>query len=306
MPADPADRQVTAVVIGAGPAGLAAALTLSRALQETLVLDTADAFRNRDSPGVGAVLGRDGAMPVDLRGLGRQEVEGYGFARFQTDAAVAIEGAAPEGLLVTTAGGQRIGAKVVLLACGMVDLFPELPGLSSFWGSSIINCPFCHGYELRGRSWGIFCDRPEMLAAAEIYATWSDDLIFFLQPGQEVEPAREAELKARGFAVERRPVARFLGDADGLQALEVADGSRVARRAMVLWPRQRQTALVAGLGLDLDAAGALRVDEGYRTARPGLYAAGDLLYQGHQNINTAVHMGNLAASAMVMDLAKAK
>lgn len=306
MPETPPDLQTTALVIGAGPAGLAAALTLSRALQQTLVLDSSAAFRNRDSPGVGAVLGRDGVMPEDLRGLGRQEIEGYGFARFEEDAASTITGAAPDGFLVTTASGKRISAKSVLLACGMVDLFPELPGLSSFWGSSIINCPFCHGFELRGLPWGIFCDRPEMLAAAEIYATWSDDLIFFLMPGQEIAPEREVALRARGFAIERRPVACFLGDETGLQALELADGSRVPRRALVLWPQQRQTDLVAGLGLDLDESGALPVDAGFRTILPGLYAAGDLLYQGHQNINTAIHMGNLSASTMVFDLAVAR
>ncbi len=303
MPEKTPDLQTAALVVGAGPAGLAAALTLSRALQDTLVLDSGG-YRNRDSPGVGAVLGRDGVMPEDLRGLGRQEIEGYGFARFRQDAALTIAGAAPDGFLVTTASGQRIAADIVLLTCGMVDLFPELPGLSSFWGSSIINCPFCHGFELRGRPWGIFCDRPEMLAAAEIYATWTDDLIFYLQPGQEIAPEREQALRARGFGIERRPIARFLGDEAGLQALELADGSRVERRAMVLWPRQKQTDLLSGLGLDLDETGSLPVDEGFRTARPGLYAAGDLLYQGHQNVNTAIHMGNLAASTMVFDQAQ--
>ncbi len=298
------DETVTALVIGAGPAGLAAALTLARSLQTTLVLDPEAGYRNRDSPGVGSLLGRDLVQPADLRGLGRQEIEGYGYTRFLADTAASIEGAAPERFTVTTGNGRRIGAQVVLLTCGMIDLMPEVPGLGSFWGSHIINCPFCHGFELKGLPWGVFCDRPEMLAAAEIYATWTPDLIFFLQPGQEIEPAREAALSARGFGIETLPIQRFLGDESGLKAVELSDGSEVARQAMVLWPRQRQTDLVARLDLPLDESGSVTVDEGYRTAHPGLYAAGDLLYQGHQNVNTALHMGNLAASTMVFDLSQ--
>ncbi len=302
LPDAPIDESVTALVVGAGPAGLAAALTLSRALVPTLVLDPGAGYRNSASPGVGGLLGRDRILPAELRSLGRQEIEGYGYARFEDARVTAIEEGT--GLTVTTEEGRRIAARVVLLACGMVDLFPELPGLPAFWGRSVINCPFCHGFELKGLPWGVFCDRPEMTAAAEIYAHWTDDLAFFLQPGQSLEPAREAELAARGFAVERRPVRRLLGEASGLTALELADGSRVARRALLLWPRQRQCDLVQALDLDLDESGAVRVDEGFRTARPGLYAAGDLLYQGHQNVNTALHMGNLAAATMVMDLGK--
>ncbi len=293
-----------AAVIGAGPAGLAAALTLSRALQDTIVFDAPDAYRNRDSPGVGAVLGRDGVLPQDLRGLGQQEIEGYGYARFVAEKVDGLEGDRQRGFTLVTAEGARAKASVVLLACGMVDIFPDLPGLSSFWGSSIINCPFCHGYELRQKPWGIFVHRPEMLEAAEIYRTWTDDLIFFLEPGMEPSLEREGELTAKGFGLERRRIRRFLGNAEGLSAVEVDDGTTVDRAAMVVWPHQKQCDLIANAGLALDDSGSVVVDEGYRTGVEGLYAAGDLLYQGHQNINTAIHMGNLAAATMVFDLAK--
>ena len=296
-------KEPLVAVIGGGPAGLAAALTLSRAVTPSIVLDAAVPYRNRDSPGIGAVLGRDGVMPEDLRGLGRQEIEAYGYARFDDDTVVSLQGDADAGFTVTTAAGARHGVRSVLLACGMVDIFPDIDGLSSFWGASIINCPFCHGFELRQRPWGIYVHRPEMLDAAEIYRTWTDDLIFFLEPGQAPSAQREAELKAQGFGLERRRIHRFVGDDGGLSGVELEDGAHVAREGFVMWPRQRHTDLVAGLGLDKDDRGCVVVDESFRTSRPGLYAAGDLLYQGHQNVNTAMHMGNLAAATIVMDLA---
>ncbi len=297
-------EQATAAVIGSGPAGLAAALTLSRALIPTLVFDATAPYRNRDSPGVGGLLGRDLVMPQDLRGLGRQEIANYGQARFIDETVEALQGDAASGFLVITQAGSRYRIKTVLLASGMVDLFPEIDGLSSFWGSGIINCPFCHGFELRQRPWGVYVHRPEMLDAAEIYATWTDDLVFFLEPDQSPTPQREAELEARGYGLERRRIHRFIGDENGLTGVELEDGSQVAREGFVMWPHQRQTDLVAGLDLEIDDTGCVLVDAAFRTSQSGLYAAGDLLYQGHQNVNTAIHMGNLAAATMVMDLAK--
>lgn len=294
----------TVAVIGAGPAGLAAALTLSRSLTPTIVLDATEPYRNRDSAGVNAVLGRDHIMPQDLRGVGRQEIEAYGYARFGEETVVSLKGGDDTGFTVETEAGSRYRVRALLLACGMVDEIPDIAGLSSFWGSSIINCPFCHGFELRQRPWGIFVHRPEMLDAAEIYGTWTDDLIFFLEPGQSPTPEREAQLRGRGFGVERRRIHRFVGDDGGLTGVVLEDGSEVTRQGFVMWPRQRHTGLIASLGLQQDDQGCVKVDEGFRTSRPGLYAAGDLLYQGHQNVNTAMHMGNLAAAAMVMDLAK--
>ncbi|GAB5375597.1 MAG: hypothetical protein AcusKO_20590 [Acuticoccus sp.] len=88
-----------------------------------------------------------------------------------------------------------------------------------------------------------------------------------------------------------------------LDAVVLADGAAIARDALVLWPFQSQTSLVGSLGLSLDADGFVTVDAGFRTSRPGIYGAGDLLYGGHQNINTAAHMGNLAAATLVLDRA---
>ncbi len=291
-----------AAVIGAGPAGLAAALNLSRALRETVVFDAPFTYRNRDSAGIGGVLGRGGVMPADLRGLGRREIEAYSHARFVDERVERIDGDIRTGFTIETQRGSTTRAAVVLLACGMVDLLPDVPGLSSFWGSTIINCPFCHGYELRGKSWGIFVHRAEMLEAAEIYRAWTDDVTLFIDPEVELSAARAKELVEHGIGIEHRRVRRFVGQGDALSGVELEDGSTVSREAMVLWPRQRHCDVVDELGLAIDADGSVVVDAAYRTSREGLYAAGDLLYVGHQNINTAAHMGHLAASSMVAAL----
>lgn len=296
----------TVAIVGAGPAGLAAALTLSRALQDTIVFDATGAPRNAASRAVGSLLGRDAIPPDELRRIAFGEIERYGFVQLRRQDVDRIEGSASRGFTIVPPHGAPVTAERVLLACGVVDRLPEIEGLSRFWGSTVINCPFCDGFEVRGRPWGVYVNRPEMLDVAEIYRTWTDDVMLFLGAGISIDGGREADLLSKGFRVERRPVRRLLGDESQLAAVELDGGERIERAALILWPLQSQTDLVRALGVALDDAGCVIVDDGFRTDIDGLYAAGDLVYFGHQNVNTAIHMGNLAAAAIVLDLSKAK
>ena len=294
--------EFSAAIIGAGPAGLAAALTLSRALQPTIVFDSPRSPRNSASPGFGGLLGRELASAKDLHAIGREEIDRYGFVRFHAGDAVQVEGNPNHGFTIVASDGMTATAGCILLACGMVDLFPEIRRLADFWGTSVINCPFCHGFELRERPWGVVVNRAEMLEVAEIYLQWTDDLILFVEAGLNVPPGREAKLASKGVRIDRRGIRRLLGDGSELHAVGMEDGAVIERQALVLWPFQSQTGLIKAMGVPLNDAGCVIVDDGFRTQSPGIYAAGDLIYSGHQNVNTAIHMGSMAASAMVLDL----
>ena len=296
-------NEVTAAIVGGGPAGLAAALTLSRALQSSIVFDSAVLPRNAASPGVAAIIGRDNTPPEDLRAKAREEILSYGYASFSEQEILELAGTRETGFRLRTANGGEVHAKTVLLACGMLDLMPEIPGLEHFWGRSVINCPFCHGFELRGEPWAVLVNRPALLEVAPIYLTWSDDLLLLLEPDIPLSPQQEEELQAKGIAIERRTIRALKGEGSALTTIELADGTTLSRRCLVVWPHQKQTALVRGLDLPLNDEGAVVADTAFRTSLEGVYAAGDLLYAGHQNVNTAAHMGNMAAATMVLDLA---
>ena len=296
----------TVAVVGAGPAGLAAALTLSRALQDTIVFDATGAPRNAASRFVGSLLGRDAIPPDELRRIAFGEIERYGFVQLRRQDVDRIEGSASQGFTILSAQGAPVTAERVLLACGVGDRFPKIDGLSRFWGATVINCPFCDGFEVRGRPWGVYVNRPEMLDVAEIYRTWTDDVILFLGAEMSIDDGREADLISKGFRVERRAIQRLLGDGSQLSAVEMVDGERIERAVLILWPLQSQTDLVRSLGIAFDDDGCVVVDSGFRTDIDGLYAAGDLVYSGHQNVNTAIHMGNMAAASIVLDISKAR
>lgn len=234
--------------------------------------------------------------------IGREEIDRYGFVRFHPGDAMRIEGAFGHGFTIVASDQTTVTAECVLLACGMVDLFPDIHRLADFWGTSVIYCPFCHGFELRGRPWGVLVNRVEMLDVAEIYLQWTNDLILFVEPNIEVPPGRDTALASRCVRVDRRRIHRLLGDGCNLQAIAMDDGTVIERQTLVLWPFQSQTELVKAIGVPLNDGGCVIVDDGFRTQLPGIYAAGDLTYSGHQNVNTAIHMGALAAAAMVLDL----
>src|SRR5688500_4772703 len=136
------------VIIGGGAAGLSAAVALARSLRSVVVIDAGEP-RNAPADGAHNLLGQEGIPPLELLEKGRREAEGYG-AECRRDRAVGAR-RSPIGFEVDLAGGETVQARRMLLATGLVDVLPEVPGVSEFWGKSVLHCPYCHGWEVRGR-----------------------------------------------------------------------------------------------------------------------------------------------------------
>lgn len=292
---------VDVVVIGGGPAGLQAALTLARGQRRAVVFDTGPA-RNARAHHVNNFLTRDGTPPAAMRAIAREELAAYG---------VPVEAARVEGIdgergrfRVRLEGGAEVGARRVILAVGMVDRLPELPGLDTLWGETVFQCPFCHGHALRGRRWAVFAPVAPLIEVGALIRAWSDDVVVLTDGQWEVPDELRARLQAAGIGLDERRVVGLRAAAEGpdrLGAIAFADGETLPRDALVFRPPQRQTPLVSSLGLAVDAAGFVAVDERRQTSRPGVYAAGDLATMMQAALGAAV-AGLLAASAVIHDL----
>lgn len=161
------------LVVGAGPAGLEAALVLARAGRSVVVLDGGPG-RNAPSAHAYNVFTRDGTPPAELRRIGREQAERYGARFFSTEATHATADA--DGVRVSLADGTEVTARRLLLATGVVDELPAIPGLAKAWGETVVHCPYCHGYELRGRPTAVL-SRGEMAAEfARTLTGWTDRL----------------------------------------------------------------------------------------------------------------------------------
>jgi thioredoxin reductase len=284
-----------AVVAGGGAAGLNAALVLGRARRRVAVVD-AGAPRNAPATHMHGFLSRDGMPPADLLAVGRDEVAGYGGELLQGR----VDQIDP-GFLVHLATGPALPARRVLVATGLRDELPELPGLGERWGKDLLHCPYCHGYEVRGQPLGVLGTGPASVGQALLVRQWSDDVVFFPHTLDVTGDERE-RLTARGVPIVDGMVRRLVVDGDRLHGVELAEGQVVARAAVFVFPRMvAHDTLLTGLGCDKDEDGWVITDLSGRTSVPGVWAAGNVASPRAQ-VLTAAAMGSAAAIAINHDL----
>jgi len=298
------------VIVGGGPAGLSAALNLARARRRTLVLDS-NRPRNSATFHSHGFLSRDGISPLELRKMGREELEQYPNVEFERTIVESIEplagtgGAAAHvggGFTVTHRGGA-VTTRTVLIATGLREVLPKLPMLRAFYGTSIHSCMECDGYEYADRPIALIGHTDDLAERALLLSQWSRDLIVFTQGIGQVSDADEAMLAERGVRVDRREVADVAGDRDGLNGVVLADGETIPREAAFVRP-DYETALdyAAGLQLALDSEGLIVVDAAGRTTTAGAYAIGDATPPGPQQLIVAAGDGAEVAAVINRDL----
>ncbi len=289
------------VIVGGGPAGLAAALVLGRARKQVLLCDGGPR-RNAAAVHVHGFVTRDGVTPAEFRQEARAQLSAYPNVEVRDVAVERIEREA-DGFRVSVTG-DGVQARRILLCTGMVDLLPSIPGLHDLWGSTVFQCPYCHGWEVRDRPFGYLVPSAEGLDWAAFLRGWTDDVIAFTNGQIAVPDDRRAFLTAAGIPIEERPIARLVPGSSpepALQAVELADGTRVPRAVLVVRPPQRQVDLVAGLGLSCTDAGFVVVDEAGATSVPGIHAAGDLTTPMQSALASAA-AGARAAAALNHEL----
>jgi thioredoxin reductase len=293
------------LIVGGGPAGLSAALALGRARKRVLLCDFGPR-RNAAAERIHNFVTRDGTPPDEFRGVARAQLATYPNVEVR-DAPVESVGGA-RGEFRVAIGGARVDARRILLCTGMIDEMLPLEGFRELWGRSIFQCPYCHGWESQDRRWGYLVRAAEashLLPFALQARGWSSDLVVFTGGEVEVEGETRAMLDAAGIGLETRPVARLVAREHGLDAVELADGTRVACEVLFAHPPQRHVELVAALGVALDENGYVRIDPMSReTSVPGIYAAGDLTSR-MQTAITGAASGTQAAAAINVDLAMA-
>ncbi len=212
------------IIAGGGPAGLSAALMLGRARRRVLVLD-AGSPRNRFAEHMHGVLGNEGLAPGELLLRGRAEVADYGveFA----DAAVERAESGPDALTITTAEGARHSARALIVATGLSDELPPIPGLAERWGTTVLHCPYCHGWEVRDQRLGVLPTSPLGLHHAELVRQWSSRVTVFTAGLGPLSPETEQRLRSRGIELVTGTVTDILGDGAAITAVRLQDGREV-------------------------------------------------------------------------------
>ena len=293
------------IVVGAGAAGLSAALVLGRARQRTLVVD-AGRPSNAPAHGIGGLLGHDGRPPAELYADGRRELERYPAVQLRSGEVVSGERRDEDFALELADGTVHLGRRV-LLATGMDYGRPGLDGVEERWGRSVFHCPFCHGWEVRDERLAVLDPAPSGVHRALLLRIWSDDVTLLTDGPAQLGEEDRLRLDRAGVAVDERRVAGLRGPGDALTAVAFADGSERPCGGLLVPVTLRQR---GGLGAELGAAAAepnqlaadgLRVDAGFRTTVPGLWAAGDVV-AAMPSVASSVAAGSTAAAMIVQDV----
>lgn len=300
------------VVIGAGPAGLAAGLSLVRARRCTLMIDSNRPRHSATLRSHGFIT-RDGVPPLELRRIGREEYEAYPAAEFHTGLVRSVEQlpgtAAVHARFTVSTKGMRgemnrvVTARTVLIATGLTETLPALPSIRAWYGTNLHSCIACDGYEEADRALALIGETDDLAEHALLISQWTDDLIVFTNGLGQVTDAEESGLAARGIRVDRRPLTDVVGERGAMTGIRVADGEFVAREGGFVRPTYTAAATFAGaLHPATDAAGLLVVDPQGRTSVPGLYAAGDTTPPGPEQLLVSAGEGARAAVAINREL----
>ena len=307
-----AGETVDAVVIGGGPAGLNGALMLARSRRSVVVIDSGTP-RNAPAEGVHGLLGLEGIPPSELLRRGREEVGGYGGRVVSGEVMSAAPAAAAAGtdlrFTITLADGGAVQARRVLVATGLRDVLPDIPGLARHWGHGVVHCPYCHGWEVRDQPIGILAVGPASVHHALLFRQLTDDLVY-LTRGTDLDDDTRARFAARGIGVVDAPVAEVESDEHGITGVRLADGQVVPRRILAV-----ATTMVArsdgldGLQLpmqDLPGGMGRRFVTGIAgsTEVPGVWVAGNATDPTAQ-VGASAAAGALAGAHMNADLATA-
>ncbi|MBH8559309.1 NAD(P)/FAD-dependent oxidoreductase [Hymenobacter negativus] len=287
------------LIIGAGSAGLSAALTLGRCLRRVLVADGGPP-RNAASPGVHGFLTRDGIRPAELLRLGQEQLAPYETVEVQC---LHIDALARQGKGFRAVGHGTaddtpitVTARRVLLATGVSDILPPLPGFRELWGRGVLHCPYCHGWEVRNQPLAVYGQGRTVTGLALLVSRWSRDVMVVTDGPGHLTPNARRRLRREKISIREEPITRLIGAKNGdLRCIEFANGDQLERAALFLHaPQHQRTPLAANLGARLTSKGAVWVDSKLHTSIPGLYAAGDTK-PGTQQALLAAADGNHAA-----------
>ncbi|GAA1425850.1 NAD(P)/FAD-dependent oxidoreductase [Agrococcus citreus] len=296
---------VDVVVIGAGPAGLAASLNLARQQRTVKLLDS-NRPRHAATLQSHGYITRDGISPLEMRSLGREEVLRYPTVtheRALVQQVVVVDGGfAVQAEQPGSRAESETRAAAVLIATGLSETLPASQHVRPWYGTSLHSCMDCDGYDKRGQALALIGETADLVDRAMVIRRHTDDLAVFTNGSDAVDDEGATRLADHGVALVRTPIAAIEGDRDGMRAIVLEDGERSERTGGFVRPWWHpQLGFAEALALETDEDGLVIVDRSQRASVQGIYAAGDIT-PGFRQLAVAAGAGTVAASVINRDL----
>jgi thioredoxin reductase len=268
------------IIIGGGPAGLNAAVVLGRSRRKVLLFDVGE-YRNKSSHGMHNYLTRDDILPTDFIKICHQELEKYCVQLLRKKIVKAEKN--DNGLFVARdEEGRTYTSKKLLVATGLTDNVPDIPGFKELYGKSVFHCPYCDGWEIRDKKLGVYASNKDGAELALNLKVWSDSVVLFTDGKNKIKPLEKEQLDALGITVIRLPIERLEGKEGKLQKVHFKNGEEMACDALFFVNGYKQQCnLAETFGCEMSKKGVVITNRFQQTNIEGLYVAGDAAKDMH-------------------------
>lgn len=293
-------KQFDVIIIGGSYSGLAAAMALGRALRKVLVIDSGLPC-NRQTPQSHNFLTQDGKPPKEIANVGKQQVMKYETVEFLNE--LAIQGTAlDKGFEIQTASGKLFQAMKLIFATGIIDQMPSIGGFAECWGISILHCPYCHGYEVRGVSTGILGNGEQGFEFAKLISNWTKNITIFTNSKAGFTPEQTKMLSHHNIRIEEKEIQKIIHTEGSIENIVFKDNTTTPIEALYApLPFTHHCIIPQQLGCALSEEGYLKTDSMQKTNVKGVFVCGDNASK-MRTVANAVSMGTTAGMMLNKEL----
>ena len=296
-------NDIEVAVIGGSSAGLAAALTLGRCGRKTVVFDSG---RPRNKPAAHAqnFFTRDGTPPLELLRTGREQLAPY--PSVSISETVVTSAISENGTFVLhTASGAAYRAQRVILATGVKDEMPGIPGLTEIWGRKLFHCPYCHGWEIKDQPVALFANGAMAYDFSTVLSNWHPEIVICTNGPADLTAEQIQQLSRNSITIADAPVEKVAETADGLE-ISFKDGTAIRKKAAYIkGGLVFNNVLAEQLGCELTEKGAVKINPFQETSVAGVFAAGDISSENSHQVSIAAAGGHMAGGMCNNGLARA-
>ncbi len=289
------------IIIGGSYAGLSAAMALGRSLRNVLIIDGGKPC-NRQTPHSHNFITQDGKTPKEISDLAKEQVLKYKTVTFHEGKVVKII-KNEDDFEVETANGEKFNAKKIILASGVKDMMPDIPGFAECWGISVIHCPYCHGYEVKGKTTGIMANGDMAFDFTKLVFNLTKEVTLFTNGKSALNEEQTEKFNQHKINIIEDEIAEILHKNGQIQNVILKNGKEIPLEALYAKIPFEQNINVDDLGIELNENGFIKVDTMMKTNIPGIFACGDNTTM-MRSVANAVAQGNFAGAVVNKELSE--
>lgn len=294
------EAQYEVIIIGGSYSGLSAAMALGRSLRKVLVIDSGKPC-NEQTPHSHNFLTQDGKTPKEISELAKNQVEDYKTIQFYNGKAISAQ-KTDFGFEITTDKGEIFSSKKLIIATGITDEIPDIKGFAECWGISLIHCPYCHGYEYKGKKTGIIANGDKGFHIASLVKNLTDDVTIITREAANFTDEQREKLERNNIQIIESEISELKHQNGMIENILFSDGKEMNFEAVYgAFPFQQHSEIPKQLGCEFTEFGHIKTDFMQKTNVPGVFVCGDNSSM-MRSVSNAVMTGNVAGAMVNMEL----